>query len=719
DDGGGKIAGGKVLAGGVFDGRKELKDGGGVNVGFKLCDVNVSGSNLKRYVSLYFTNFPAQLPKFYLRKDFEVCGMLEDVFVAKKRNKYGQPYGFVKYSNVRNVSKMTNALNNVWFGHFRVRASMALFERNDSRASKRMETQKSKKAVMEQVDASLLKDEKQELSRHEAPIIREEGLKPSERHSQCESVRVPRVEKELSVPTEGVRVGDIVVGLGARKVQLAQKKAQQERNMLPTEKNKPQAVTGTDCGFFMKSYRTKSVDVEWARNGVVATIINGEAFGGCRRYGDGEKRQKFFQLFFSNWIRWDTDALPYRRGAWVRLYEIPLHAWNEEFFKLCVFDCGRFLRTDCWSAEKDRLDYARVLIATPNLGIIKRVETVLVDGCQVEVKIVEEWGFDMAEDSCLVVEESGSDVAKSDCGEGHVDPEVSRDVDALFNNIKEGFEDEAGVDVQGLREKEYLDKQIEGEPEEEVEQRSLPPNPIINSVETSSNVRPSSQRTPRDPAFRPERSSAAVEAHAHPSVRMPRNKRTNSCPPVARRSVISGPWSLEWINDQNHGDAGVIFSASKEGRKGYYSGQSSIKKGQQDTLKKKAGGVLRHPLHSIKKVARMPNNDRREILKVLKKKVRRRRGGDDINRSCSVSRLASSGDSSSSGSISNDWKNWVAVHGNDQLAVDDVWGIGKAIGIKFKGDNVNMFNILSRAGKGKKEYSSRGSVGEPRPEKGC
>jgi hypothetical protein len=39
-------------------------------------------------------NFPAQLSIFYLRKGFEVCGILEDVFVARKRNRYGEPYGF-------------------------------------------------------------------------------------------------------------------------------------------------------------------------------------------------------------------------------------------------------------------------------------------------------------------------------------------------------------------------------------------------------------------------------------------------------------------------------------------------------------------------------------------------------------------------------------------------------------------------------------------------
>jgi hypothetical protein len=93
----------------------------------------VAGGNLssdrQRYVSFYFTNFPVQLSIFYLRKGFEVCGMLEDIYVARKRNKQGQPYGFVRYSNVRDVAKLVKALNAVCFGDFRVRARVARFDR--------------------------------------------------------------------------------------------------------------------------------------------------------------------------------------------------------------------------------------------------------------------------------------------------------------------------------------------------------------------------------------------------------------------------------------------------------------------------------------------------------------------------------------------------------------------------------------------------------------
>jgi hypothetical protein len=72
-----------------------------------------SGTDLKRYVSFYFTNFPVDLPLFYLRKGFEVCGILEDVYVAKRRNIHGKPYGFVRFSNVRDITKLTKALNTV------------------------------------------------------------------------------------------------------------------------------------------------------------------------------------------------------------------------------------------------------------------------------------------------------------------------------------------------------------------------------------------------------------------------------------------------------------------------------------------------------------------------------------------------------------------------------------------------------------------------------
>jgi hypothetical protein len=103
-----------------------------------------------------------------------------------------------------------------------------------------------------------------------------------------------------------------------------------------------------------------------------------------------ESAREFFNLIFSHWAGWKDMVTHVQRGAWVRLYGIPLHAWNESFFKLCVLDCGIFLRADSYTVEKDRFDFARVLIATSSLDVVKYVERLLVDDSVVDVQVIEE-----------------------------------------------------------------------------------------------------------------------------------------------------------------------------------------------------------------------------------------------------------------------------------------------------------------------------------------
>jgi hypothetical protein len=87
----------------------------------------------------------------------------------------------------------------------------------------------------------------------------------------------------------------------------------------------------------------------------------------------------------------------------------------------------------------------------------------------------------------------------------------------------------------------------------------------------------------------------------------------------------------------------------------------------------------------LKKIARLPSKDRGEALKVLGRCVRRRITGDQANSSNAASYQASSDVSSASGTSDNDWRNWLVVHGNDQLAMEDVGGIGQSIGLRSGG----------------------------------
>ncbi|GAU17883.1 hypothetical protein TSUD_330090 [Trifolium subterraneum] len=131
------------------------------------------------------------------------------------------------------------------------------------------------------------------------------------------------------------------------------------------------------------------------------------------------------------------------------------------------------------------------------------------------------------------------------------------------------------------------------------------------------------------------------------------------------------------------------------------------KGGLAEVKRRKAGGVFRHTISSLKKVARLPNKDRNEVLRILKKTERRRKVGPVSDQLKEVSQQVSSDKSTSSASVNNDWQHWVVLQGNAQVAEDDVRKVGKAIGITVDGDNGNMFSVLARASKGNKSASGQ------------
>jgi len=50
-------------------------------------------------------------------------------------------------------------------------------------------------------------------------------------------------------------------------------------------------------------------------------------------------------------------GLIYDRGAWVRCYGVPLHAWDDIFFLELASSQGRLLKIDDITSNKERLDY--------------------------------------------------------------------------------------------------------------------------------------------------------------------------------------------------------------------------------------------------------------------------------------------------------------------------------------------------------------------------
>ncbi|MCI36134.1 DUF4283 domain protein, partial [Trifolium medium] len=133
----------------------------------------------------------------------------------------------------------------------------------------------------------------------------------------------------------GVRVGDIVVKLGARQERVVRKEAQKNGDGLNSKKLElhTEGAKENESRVLLRNYRSMSDDVKWVQNGLVATVINGEAipvvqnrisdtgFGDLViipmgadkvfvRSSDGvdalsivSGAKEFFKLIFSHWMR--------------------------------------------------------------------------------------------------------------------------------------------------------------------------------------------------------------------------------------------------------------------------------------------------------------------------------------------------------------------------------------------------------------------------------
>jgi len=115
------------------------------------------------------------------------------------------------------------------------------------------------------------------------------------------------------------------------------------------------------------------------------------------------KAFEFFNEYLYDCRPWSKDSdLLYERGAWVRCYGIPLHAWNIRFFALIASCKGRLLKVDECTVNKVRLEYARLFITTSSFNELNGVDDFYIDGSKFTIHLVEDLEFSLAEDACLV-----------------------------------------------------------------------------------------------------------------------------------------------------------------------------------------------------------------------------------------------------------------------------------------------------------------------------
>jgi len=196
--------------------------------------------------------------------------MLEEVVVPRKRNDNGEVYGFVRFANVCNVSKLLKAVNDVNFGQFRIRANVARFDRSVAKVSVResegegVEVEgKGKKVVGEGgKKMSLVEGEKRVSGVVGKGKLEEVAVDVGRKN--VEEVRV-RLDKGKLVNVQ--RIEAATKGGG---IEVSEKLKEVTKGKAPIEQQ-------PSIQKMLRKYTSHGDDVKWAQGGFMASVIQGEA----------------------------------------------------------------------------------------------------------------------------------------------------------------------------------------------------------------------------------------------------------------------------------------------------------------------------------------------------------------------------------------------------------------------------------------------------------
>ena len=300
----------------------------------------------------------------------------------------------------------------------------------------------------------------------------------------------------------------------------------------------------------------------------------------------------------------------------------------------------------------------------------------LIDNCNYVVKLVEEWGCNLGEDAFMteeVIDSRPETLSQPSNMNDLEEVQGEWELDDLVTDLHRELGDHEGQNVGSKAKQNSIKKQ----------QTNHADGLILTKQHLMSVSTSKSQVPDNVTVLSPVRES--------PSQQIPG---TNSV-------KETGPWSLNWLSKVPIKEGGSAFTST---RSVDFIAEPDAQMEKYNALpskvltKKKQKGSVKNYVGFMKRIARMSDVDRKDILKILNKKRRKSKGRMTEQNSKAAANTSDSSKNSSS-SVNKDWENWVVLHGNLKVVAEDVRDIGKVVGVKYNFDTLNSFNLLTKDGR--------------------
>uniref|UniRef100_K7M684 RRM domain-containing protein n=1 Tax=Glycine max TaxID=3847 RepID=K7M684_SOYBN len=318
--------------------------------------------------SFYFTRFGDDITEKDLWYHFKKWGDVREVFIAKRRNKTGRRYGFVRFKGLRDAQYTAKQLDKVVIGGLKLFVNIPKYEREQLR---RNEDGGGRQQSHQEKFSSV--DDRARYAHQSNPTSYLDAL--------TRNIWVPK--RQTVVNTHDNNCGSsfslvhIEIGKEDSKwLENAWVGSLQNPTLFEKVEDELWWLTGLDL---KPSYiGDDKVLLHGIKDEVAKQVMNAVSEGGSPLFQSLEK--------------WNSKVRVESRLTWVYVWGVPIQVWSPKYFRQIMAAVGEFVDMDDEAEDRRRLDRARLLIKTSRAPNIQHTIDVVMEEETFKVYVVEECG---------------------------------------------------------------------------------------------------------------------------------------------------------------------------------------------------------------------------------------------------------------------------------------------------------------------------------------
>ncbi|XP_058782131.1 uncharacterized protein LOC131656419 [Vicia villosa] len=292
--------------------------------------------------SIFVSHFPVRCEAKDLFQVFGCIGEIVEVAISPRRNKAGKRFGFARFAEVSDARLLAVKVDNVMFDGVKIHANVPRFSRNSAGVLPRGKWRNEEDHLHNQGGQGHLR---QGFSRG--------FVHPTRDYRSFAAV----------VAEESAGVGKAA----NTKTLLAFSSKAEDRDRLSKSLVGTLRIPGSGRGIEQRIERSGFFAIKAIPLGATKCLLEEREEGAL---GDFIKEGKeWWQDWFSDVSVWKEDSFDHFRTVWIRIWGVPVVAWNSEFFQSLAKEWGTLVCVDEATANRSSMEMARLQVLV-KVGVV-------------------------------------------------------------------------------------------------------------------------------------------------------------------------------------------------------------------------------------------------------------------------------------------------------------------------------------------------------------